>query len=281
MGCVSCTGAVLDGNVLTLVRREASPEAVDGSGISPDRFLGKSAAEIARLPARLGGREVTLGDLFAIEGFHPEQIVVRGDVRSLTDLGRGMTRGEITVLGDVGPRVGAEMRGGEIVVQGAAGDALGARMRGGRILVEGGAGDFCGTAVGEPGQTGGTIVVRGPLGEEAGARMRGGMLVALGSTGERTGADMEAGTIFVAGRTGPEPGLGMHGGTIVVFGDAEPPATFDYACTYQPVFPGDYLRELRRWGLAEEDGGVEGAFRRYLGDLDSVGKGEILVRDQS
>lgn len=280
MGCVSCVGLVLDGNVLTLVRRGSGSERVDASSICPDRFLGKSIAEIADLPATCGGREATLGDLFEIDGLHPEQIVVRGDVRAVEHIGRGMTRGTIAILGDAGPRTGAEMRGGEIVVQGDAADGLGARMDGGRILVEGSAGDYCGGGEGDPGQTGGTIVVRGPAGREAGARMRGGMLLALGGVGERVGAEMEGGTIFVAGPLGPQPGAGMVGGTIVAFGPGEPPATFAYAFTYSPVFPGDYLRELRRWGLAEEDGGVEGAFRRYLGDAGSAGKGEILIHDQ-
>lgn len=281
MGCMSCVGLVLDGNVMTLVRRESSLEPVDGSSICPNLFLGKSIAEVAALPATIGDREVGLGDLFDIEGLHTEQIVVRGDVRAVTQIGRGMTRGEIAILGDAGPRTGAEMHGGEIVVQGDAAEGLGAQMSGGRILVEGDAGDHCGGGnEDEPGPTGGTIVIRGRAGRAAGARMHGGMLVVLGGAGEHAGMGMEGGTIFVDGRLGPDPGVGMGGGTIVAFGEAEPPATSRYACTYTPVFPGDYLRELRKWGLAEEDGGVEGSFRRYLGDADSVGKGEIILRDQ-
>ncbi len=281
MGCVSCTGLVMDGNVITLSRRGSSPEAVDGSAISPDRFLGKGIEDIARLPTHHGGREVTLGDLFEIDGLNPEQIVLRGDVRAVERLGYGMSRGEITVLGDVGPLVGAEMRGGEIVVQGAAGDAVGAGMAGGRILVEGEAGDFCGGGESGPGQSGGTIVVRGPSGRETGARMRGGVLVALGTTAERVGAGMQGGAIFVGGRSGPHLGVDMRGGLIVALGPAEPPPSFVQVGISTPVFSDAHRRELRRWGLAEEDGGVEGSFRRYLGAAGDVGKGEILIRDQS
>ena len=78
----------------------------------------------------------------------------------------------------------------------------------------------------------------------------------------------------------------MKRGTVVAFGEA--PAlipTFRYACTYRPVYLDVYLRRLREWGLLR-DGDLEGAdgggvFRRYVGDMNTVGKGEILIRDQS
>jgi formylmethanofuran dehydrogenase subunit C len=267
-----------------LRRKESSSIPVEADSISPDRFLGLSLSEVAALPAFYGRRKVTLGDLFEIDGANADAITVSGDLTAVKKIGYGMSRGQVTVAGDVGPHTGAFMTGGELTVQGNAGDWLGAHIHGGRIVVDGDAANFVGAAYsGEArGATGGTIVVRGRAGREVGGRMRRGLIVILGDTGEFAGAGMVAGSIFVGGRLGARPGAGMKRGTIVAFG--ETPAllpTFTYSCTYRPVSLRPYLRQLSAWGLAGEAELADGAFRRYLGDMNTVGKGEILIRDQS
>jgi len=92
---------------------------------------------------------------------------------------------------------------------------------------------------------------------------------------------MIAGSILVFGRLGARAGAGMKRGTIVALGahgDLLP--TFRYACRYQPVFLRYHLLRLREWGLPISDEHVEGAYRRFQGDITALGKGEILIYDQ-
>ena len=278
MGCIACAAFVLDGAGVTLARKESSSIPVEADSICPDRFVGLGPTEIAALPVYYGRRKVTLGDLFEVEGAGADNVTVSGDLKAVKKIGQGMSMGRLTVAGDVGPHLGASMTGGEIVVQGNAGDWVGAHMSGGRIVVQGDVGHFAGAAYsGEPrGVRGGTIIVGGNAGREVGARMRRGLIVVLGDTGEFAGAGMLAGSVF--GR----PGAGMKRGTIVSFGEApELLPSFRYACSYWPVFLRCYLQSLEASGLIESPGLPDGEFRRYVGDMNSGGRGEVLVRDQS
>lgn len=284
MMCIACAAAALDRGGVTLTRKESSTIPVEADSICPDRFAVLGPADIARLPAFYGRRQVTLGDLFEIDGAGANDITVTGDLSAVKKIGYGMTMGRVTVHGTVGPHTGAFMTGGELVVEGDAGDWLGAHMAGGRIVVEGSAGHFVGAAYsGETkGMRGGTILVKGSAGREAGARMRRGLIVVLGDVGEFAAAKMLAGSVFVGGTLGRRPGAGMKRGTVVGFGEApDPLPTFRYTCTYRPVFMRYYLRHLRESGLVG-DGQLDGeSFRRYIGDLTNGGKGEVLVRAES
>ena len=75
----------------------------------------------------------------------------------------------------------------------------------------------------------------------------------------------------------------MKRGTIVAFGEApELLPTFRYACSYRPGVPAAAIcRSLEATGLVESPGLPDGEFRRYVGDMNSGGRGEVLVRDQS
>lgn len=283
MGCIACASLVYDQNPYTLRRKEPDTIPVEADSISPDCFAGLSATEVAALPAFYGRRRVTLGDLFEIDGANSEAIVVSGDLRSVKKIGYGMSRGVVSVEGDAGPHAGAFMTGGELMIAGSAGDWAGAHMRGGRIVVQGDAGHYVGAAYsGESrGMSGGMVVVHGAAGREAGGQMRRGLIVVLGDCGEFAGAGMIAGSILVGGRLGGRAGGGMKRGTIVAFGEAAAPLpTFSYACTYRPVIVSAYLRRLRGLGLIADEELADGAFRRYVGDMNTVGKGEILIRDQ-
>ena len=283
MGCIACAALVLEGAGIELTRKEPSTIPVEADSISPDRFMALGQTEIEDLPAYYGRRKVRLGDLFVVDGAGADNITVRGDLKAVKKIGQGMSFGRIVLSGSVGPHVGAYMTGGEIVVEGDAGDWAGAHMAGGRIVVRGDAGHFVGAAYsGEVrGVRGGTIIVGGNAGREVGARMRRGLIVVLGDTGEFAGAGMLAGSVFVGGRLGGRPGAGMKRGTIVAFGEApELLPTFRYACSYRPVFLRCYLRDLEATGLVESPGLPDGEFRRYVGDMNSGGRGEVLVRVQ-
>jgi formylmethanofuran dehydrogenase subunit C len=268
---------------LTLKVQPAAP--LEADAITPDRFLGKTAAEIAALPLLHGNEPAQLGDFFAVEGDDGTEIVVEGDLARVKYVGAGMTQGRVTVHGNVGMHLGAGMQGGEIVVRGNAGDWAGAEMRGGRIRIMGSAGHGLGGAYrGSPrGMNRGLIIVAGNAGNEVGATMRRGVVAVGGNVGDFAGAFMIAGSILVFGQLGARAGAGMKRGTIVVLGkdgEAELLPTFRYACRYPPTFLRFYLLELRRLGLPVTDEHLMGYYRRYSGDMTTLGKGEILVYDQ-
>ena len=268
---------------ITLRLRKPTTIPIEADSICPDRFVGRSRAEVEALPAYYGRRKVTLGDLFTVEGEHSDHIVVEGYLSHVKRIGQGMSQGRITIQGDVGMHLGAKMRGGEISVHGDVGNWAGAHMSGGVIRVYGDAGPMLGAAyAGETrGMRGGVIIVEGDAGPRAGERMRRGLIAVQGNAVEFTGARMIAGSIFVFGTLGARAGAGMKRGTIVALGgmaDSLLP-TFRYACSYRPTFLRFYLRRLREWGLPVTEEQVEGVFLRYTGDITTLGKGEILVYD--
>jgi len=287
LGCIACAGYIMgmadETNAVTLRLKEATTIPIEADSICPDQFIGRSQAEIEALPAFYGRRKVSLGDLFTVEGEDSDQIVVEGDLRHVKKIGQRMTRGYITVRGDVGLHLGAYMRGGEIVVEGNAGDWAGAHMQGGRLWIRGNAGHLLGAAYrGEKrGMNRGVIVVEGDAGQEVGAQMRRGLIVVLGDVGDFAGAKMIAGSIIVSGRLGARTGAGMKRGTIVALADhAELLPTFRYDCRFQPTFLRYYLLQLQAWGMSIGDEYFEGFYRRYNGDVTALGKGEILIYDQ-
>ncbi|MCR4406326.1 MAG: formylmethanofuran dehydrogenase subunit C [Anaerolineae bacterium] len=287
MGCISCAGLMkedeLAESVVTLRLREPTTIPIEADSICPDNFANRSRGEIEALPVFYGRRKMKLGELFEVEGEKSDTIILQGDLRQVKKIGQRMTRGRITVQGDVGMHLGAYMRGGEIVVEGNAGDWAGAHMQGGRIWIRGNAGHLLGAAYrGEKrGVNRGVIVVEGNAGREVGAQMRRGLIVVLGDVGEFAGAKMIAGTILVSGRLGARAGAGMKRGTIVALADHdELLPTFRYECRYQPVFLRYYLLRLREWGMTVGDEYVNGFYRRYHGDITALGKGELLIYDQ-
>lgn len=282
----------------TLLRlRAAVTLPVEADCISPDRFVGLRSAEVAALPLLCGRQRVPLGELFAVEGDGDADILIEGDLAHFKCIGQGMTEGRIAIHGNAGLHLGAHMSGGEIVIHGNSRAWTGAQMTGGVIRVHGDAGPMLGgTYPGEKrGMNGGSILVYGDAGARAGERMRRGLIAIQGQVGEFPGVRMIAGSLIVCGRLGPRPGAGMRRGSIVALGglyaeaqEAQPVAntgsgllsTFRYACRYHPTFLRLYLRRLQESGLPITDQHINGQFRRYVGDITTVGKGEILIYDQ-
>jgi len=269
---------------VTLRLKESSSIPIEADSICPDLFIGHSQAEIKALPVYYGRRRVALGDLFTVAGENSDDLLVEGDLRHVKRIGQQMTRGRITIQGDVGMHLGAQMRGGEIVVCGNVDAWAGAHMSGGIIRVYGNAGPMLGAAyVGETrGMRGGVILVEGDAGPRVGERMRRGLVAIQGNVKDLAGARMIAGSIFVFGTLGARAGAGMKRGTIVALGglanDLLP--VFRYSCSYRPVFLRYYLGRLREWGLPVTEEQFEGVFCRYTGDITTLGKGEILIYDQ-
>ena len=247
---------------------------------SPSALAGKTLKEMAALPLLYGNTRVQVGDFFTLAGSLADgHLHLEGDLSRVKYLGAGMEGGLLTIEGSAGMHLGAAMAGGEIRVRGRVDDWLGAGMKGGLIWVEGSAGRLVGAGYrGEKlGMTGGTIIIDGSAGDEVGVRMRRGLIVVTGDCGDFPGAEMRAGTIMVWGKGAARPGLNMRRGTIILAHRPELLPTFVYNCTYRPVFLHLLWRRLAELGLAVPEHFRQAFYERYLGDINELGKGEILL----
>lgn len=284
MGCVSCVGLneEISGSTSDVVLRlkEQSTIPLEAPNISPDIFAKCSYREILDLPVYYGRRKLRLGDIFIVEGEKSDLITIEGDVENVKKIGSNMTCGKIVVQGSVGRHVGTSMRGGRIVVRGNAADKAGMNMQGGVLWIKGNAGHQTGAA--RPGESRGvnhgTIIVEGNAGLELGACMRRGLIAVLGDVAEFTGARMVAGSVLVFGHLGKRAGAGMKRGSVISFGTSEPLLpTYRFEALLQPVYIRVLLKHLKGLGLQFDSNLVDGSFQRYSGDINALGKGEILL----
>jgi formylmethanofuran dehydrogenase subunit C len=266
----------------TLKLKTQSNFPLEADVITPDNFMGKTEAEISELPLLLGNEKLKLGDLFSVEGDGSSELILEGDLSKVKHIGAQMTQGQIVVHGAVGMHLGAEMSGGEIEVHGNAADWAGAEMKGGKIHVNGNAGHGLGGAYrgSRHGMNRGLIIVEGNAGNEVGALMRRGLIVVHGNVADFAGAFMLAGTIIVFGQMGARAGAGMKYGSIVTLHQPELLPTFKYDCIYSPIFLKLILQSLKARAVAIDPDWITGNYRRYSGDQNTLGKGEILVYDQ-
>jgi formylmethanofuran dehydrogenase subunit C len=264
---------------LHLQWKDATTLPVDAEGITPDALLLEG---VPRKQLRVGNGSAVLGELFQVSGdLDDGHLIVEGDLRHVSGIGRGMKAGRLTIRGDAGTRVGAEMSGGTIDVEGAVGDWAGAEMRGGQLRIKGQVGHGLGAAFpgSRIGMRDGVILVEGSAGDDVGLAMRRGLIAIAGTAGATLGRALVAGSIFVFGRVGPRFGAGMKRGTIVIQGmaDVEPLPTFVPSGRWRPPFLTIYLKQLRAWGFPATLADASSGWERYNGDLAAGGQGEVLV----
>jgi formylmethanofuran dehydrogenase subunit C len=263
----------------TLTLKESPTIPLEAECLSPDVFAPLRRDEIAALPVFLGKRQHRLDDFFTVEGEGGDELVIHGEVGRVKWIGRGMTRGNITIHGNAGMHLGAYMKGGSIEVHGNASDWIGAEMKGGLIRVHGDAGGQIGAAYrgSLSGMKGGAILVDGSAGIEIGMRMRRGVIAIQGPVRDFAGLQMKGGTLFLLGGAEIRTGAWMVRGTIVSLKPITLLPTFSYDCTYQPTFLRLYARHLDalKFSLPCQPG--DGGYLRYSGDAAVPGKGEILI----
>lgn len=275
---------------ITLRLKEEPSIPVEAESITPENLSGKSLDEIYNLPLWVGNRQQRLADYFAVEmterggealqaEVNPAKLVLFGDFSRFKRLGQGMAAGEMEIQGSVGFHTGASMRGGSLRIKGNAGDWLGAHMEGGQITVEGSAGHFLGSSYRglTQGMTGGSILIQGNVGQMAGSRMRRGLIAVGGNCGDALGFKMLAGTIVLVGASGIRAGANMIRGSIILLQPTELLPSFYYNCCYQPVFWGLLHQELQRKGLLLPESYRNVFLKRFSGDANAGGKGEILI----
>lgn len=265
--------------MITLTLKQEPTVVLEAEVISPDRFMGLSNDQIRASVVYHGKRQLALGDFFAVDGQDDDTIEVRGNLHRVRHIGRAMTRGTITIQGNVGMHLGAHMSGGEIEVFGDAGDWVGGEMKNGLIRVHGNAGQQVGAAYrgSLAGMSGGTIIVDGSAGIEVGMRMRRGTIVVGGPVRDFAGLQMKGGTIILRSGAEIRTGAWMQRGTIVSLTELQLMPTFAYSGTYNPTFMNVYARHLEKFGISLPYASDTGAYARYSGDRAVPGKGEILI----
>jgi formylmethanofuran dehydrogenase subunit C len=265
--------------MITLTLKEQPAVPLEAEVLSPDVTAPLSHDAIRALPVFLGKRQLRLDEFFEIGGESGDELEIRGDAAKVKWIGRGMTRGRITVVGNAGMHLGAYMKGGTIEVTGNASDWLGAEMSGGLIRVRGNAGGQVGAAYrgSLSGMRAGTILIGGAAGLEVGMRMKRGTIVVGGPVRDFAGLQMKGGTIFLLGGAEIRTGAWMQRGTIVAAAPIRLLPTFAFACAYNPTFVRLYAKHLRPLGVTIPCDGRGGAYERYTGDTSVPGKGEILV----
>jgi formylmethanofuran dehydrogenase subunit C len=246
---------------LTAKLRVPLLQRADFSEVLADGWMSLSAREISERPVYLErDGTVPLGELFDVRGEPQASIRFVGDLEHADRLAAGLRDGQVVVEGNVGREVGLAMAGGSLDISGDAGPRAGAAQL-----------SF------KRGMTGGELIVRGSAGPETGAGMRRGLLVIVKSAGERTGLGMIAGSVVVFGAAGAETGLWSKRGSVIALGQITPPATYAYACTYQPVHLRLMFTRLQiKYDLSIHRRHLTGLYHRYSGDLAELGKGEIL-----
>lgn len=259
--------------------KEQPPVPLEAETLSPDVVTGLRNDEVRALPVWLGKHSMRMDDFFEVEGEGSDDLEIRGDARQVKWVGRGMTRGRIRVVGNIGMHLGAYMKGGAIEVTGDASDWVGAEMTDGLIHIHGNAGGQVGAAYrgSLKGMRGGAILVGGTAGLEVGMRMRRGIIAVRGRVKDFAGLQMKGGTLFLLGGAEIRAGAWMVRGTIVSLAPLRLLPTFSYACAYNPPFLRVYARHLRALGFTVPYEVREGAYRRYTGDAAVPGKGEVLV----
>jgi formylmethanofuran dehydrogenase subunit C len=264
----------------TLTLKEVPAVPLETEVISPDVLAPLGHDEVRALPVFLGKRQYRLDDFFAVEGGGSDQVEIRGDAGRVKWIGRGMTRGRVTVVGNAGMHLGAFMKGGAIEVTGSASDWVGGEMTGGLIYVRGDAGGQLGAAYrgSQSGMNGGSILVGGSAGIEVGMRMKRGTIAVRGPVRDFAGLQMKGGTIFLLGGAEIRTGAWMVRGTIVSLAPLRLLPTFASACVYRPTFLRLYVRHLRTLGFDIPLGIENGTYQRFTGDSAIPGKGEVLVR---
>ncbi len=266
-------------STITLTLKQDPTVVLEAEVISPDNFAGLSNDEIRSEIVYHGKRQRRLDEFFDVEGERGEEIVVHGNLHRVRQLGRGMSRGSLTVHGDVGMHVGAHMSGGRIEVFGNAGDWVGGEMSRGEIHVHGNAGQQVGAAYRGSlfGMRGGMIIIDGSAGIEVGMRMRRGTIVVGGPVRDFAGLQMKGGTIILREGAEIRTGAWMQRGTIISLKEVQLMPTFAYSGSYNPTFMNIYARHLEQHGISLPYGADAGCYQRYSGDRSIPGKGEILV----
>jgi formylmethanofuran dehydrogenase subunit C len=266
---------------LVLTLRGRPDQRLDLSAVVPHRLAGMTEADIGKIELQTTRTRVVVGDVFGLRMGEPGQIRIEASCDRLDGIGQEMTGGEIVVEGDAGARTGRLMKAGRLTVRGSTGPWAASAMAGGLIEILGDAGGRLGGPVaGETaGMRGGIVLVRGGAGERAVDRLRRGTIVVEGGVGAYAGSRMIAGTLLVLGRSGRLPGYLMKRGTIVLGDKSEELSPTFIDCGVHDLVALRLLAGFLGSHSVRAGKLLRRPLRRFAGDMATLGKGEIFIRD--
>jgi len=264
-------------SALTFSLRQAPDQRLDLAPLTPERLTGLSEANIAKIEVQTTRQRVCVGDVFALRMGDATQVRIDGHER-FDRIGCAMASGDLHVDGDAGIQAGRHMRGGRLTVTGNVGPWAGSGMKGGTLEITGDTGErLGGPLAGEmAGMRGGVLVVRGNAGARAADKLRRGMIVIEGNAGDHAGSRMIAGTLIIGGRAGALPGYLMARGTIVLAGGHEALAPTFADCGVHDLVASTLMAHYVQPHSAELGQRLRQPWRRLLGDMAAMGKGEIF-----
>ena len=265
-------------SALTLELARKPDQRLDLSPLLPRRLAGLKPKEIEALQIGTTRARLVVGDLFKLKGSGDGGMLrlVGTDARC-DRIGHELAEGEIVVEGDVGAYLGAAMTGGKISITGRAGPVAGAGIAGGTIAIGGDSDERAGGILvgGTHGMRGGLITIGGNAGPMLGERMRRGLIIVNGGASDYAAVRMIAGTIIVKGTVARFAGYGLRRGTLILTKEPK-----DLLPTFGDcgVMDFNYLalldRQLRALGI---DAKLRSRARRLMGDMATLGKGEMLI----
>jgi formylmethanofuran dehydrogenase subunit C len=264
---------------ITLHLKRQPTVPLEAEVLTPDKMAELSNEEIRSLIVYHGKRQLPLSEFFDVGGERSADLVIHGALHKVRWIGRAMSKGSITIHGNVGMHLGAYMTGGQIEVHGHATDWIGAEMRKGFIHIHGNVGGQVGAAYRGSllGMRDGTIIVDGFAGLEVGMRMKGGLIVIGGPAKDFTGLQMKGGTIVLMSGAEIRTGAWMSRGTIVSMKPLQMMPTFEFASDKDPSFLSEHAGKVREFGIELPHTAADGRFRGYSGDMSVSDKGEILI----
>lgn len=264
-------------SALTFSLRQAPNQRLDLAPLTPARLAGMNEAEIAKVELQTTRERVRVGDVFGLTMGDAGELRIDGHER-FDRIGCAMASGAIHVDGDAGIQAGRLMRGGRLVVAGNAGPWAGSGMRGGTLEIRGDASDrLGGPLAGEmAGMRGGVLIVRGNAGDRAGDRLRRGMIVIEGGAGRHAGSRMIAGSLIVGGKAGALPGYLMARGSIVLAGGCDDLSPTFADCGTHDLVASTLMAQYLRPHSPDLASRLRAPWRRLLGDMALIGKGEIF-----
>jgi formylmethanofuran dehydrogenase subunit C len=264
---------------ITLHLKRPPTVPLEAEVITPNKLAELSNEEIRSLIVYHGKRQLPLGEFFDVEGERSADLVIHGALHKVRWIGRAMSKGSITIHGNVGMHLGAYMSSGRIEVHGHASDWIGAEMRNGFIHIHGNAGGQVGAGYRGSllGMRDGMILVDGSAGLEVGMRMKGGIIVIGGAAKDFTGLQMKGGTIVLMSGAEIRTGAWMNRGMIVSMKPLQMMPTFEFANGKETTFPSEVTNQLKDRGIHLPDAAADGCFLHYTGDLAVSDKGVILI----
>ena len=247
--------------------------------LTPNKIINKKISTIKSLKVAYGKEKKEISDFFSISGKLKKGILFKGMLNKCDFIGNEMVDGEIIVKGDVGDYLGNKMKGGKIIVNGSSSNYTGSSLKDGEIFITKNTGNFLGSSIqGEKlGMSGGTVIIKGNAGHRVGYKMRSGVICIKQNAKDFVGCQMIAGTIIIKGKIGSNVGILMKRGTIILQKQQLSESYLNYNGKNNYIFLKVIQSYLEKLNDEFKDIFPNTYTKKYLGDINCKGMGEILI----